>query len=68
MWQKLFSRIVSMLFSSQSLASYLAETRHDIRRMTLRFNSVMSKRGEQQQRSKGEEAFPEETIYAIKVR
>lgn len=35
MWQKLSSKIVPTLFSSQLWANYLAETHQDIRRMTL---------------------------------
>src|SRR5258708_14536928 len=38
MRQKLLSKIVSTPFSSQSLASYLAETRRDIGEMTFRSN------------------------------
>jgi hypothetical protein len=34
MREKLFSKIVSTRFSSQSLAGYLAETRQDIGEMT----------------------------------
>ena len=35
MWQKPLGKIVSKCFTSQSWALIMAETRHDIRRMTL---------------------------------
>jgi hypothetical protein len=38
MRQKRSSKITPMAFSSQSLASYLAENGHDIRQMTVAFS------------------------------
>jgi len=45
MRQKRSSKVTSMAFSSQSLASYLSENGHDIRQMTI--NCVLSDEGKE---------------------